>query len=113
MSEETYSKVIAKLKTMAPLNTDTASINPETEIYPDLKIYGDDLFEFLIWIDKEFGVQVFVAGGKYVPSETPFFAVTEAFKKAVRGRSHRYKSLKVGDVVQAIEAGGGLFDLST
>jgi hypothetical protein len=110
MSEETYRKVIAKIKTMAPLKTDAASINLETEIYADLRIYGDDLFEFLIWIDKEFGVQVFVAGGKYVPSETPFFGVAEAFKKTVRGGSHSYKSLKVRDIVQAIDAGGGRFD---
>jgi hypothetical protein len=110
MSEKTYRKVVTKLKAMTPFKLDAASINPETEIYADLKIYGDDLFEFLIWIDKEFGVQIFVAGRKYVPSETPFFWGAEAFKKAIRGGAHSYKSLKVRDVVQAIDAGGRRFD---
>jgi Protein of unknown function (DUF1493) len=110
MNDEIYKKVVAQLRTRTPLKTGSVSINPETEIYADLKIYGDDLFEFLIWISDEFGVQVIVAGGKYAPSEMPFFKVVEAFKRAVKGQSHRYKSLKVRDVVQAIEAGGGQFD---
>lgn len=95
---------------MTPLKTGSVSINPETEIYADLKIYGDDLFEFLIWINKEFDIQVVVAGGKYAPSEMPFFKLAEAFKKAIGGGRHRYKSLEVRDVVQAIDAGGGQFD---
>ncbi len=110
MNDETYRKVVARLQTMTPLRTTSVSIEPETEVYADLKIYGDDLFEFLVWIQKEFGVQVIVAGGKYAPSEMPFFKVVEAFKRAIGGGSHRYKSLKVRDVVQAIDAGGGQFD---
>jgi hypothetical protein len=110
MNDEAYKKVVAQLRKMTPKKAGSVSINPETEIYADLKIYGDDLFEFLIWISKEFGVQVIVAGGKYAPSEVPFFKVVEAFKRVIGGRSHRYKSLKVRDVVQSIDAGGGRFD---
>lgn len=110
MSEEVYRKVVEKLKTMSPLKIDPTSINIETEIFNDLRIYGDDLFEFIIWIQDEFGAQVIVSGGKYAPSETPFFAITEAIKKAVSGGQHMYKSLKVRDIVQAIDAGGGQFD---
>jgi hypothetical protein len=95
---------------MSSLKAPSVSIRPETEIYADLKIYGDDLFEFLIWIKKEFGVQITVSGAKYTPSEMPFFRVVGAFKNAVRGGNHRYKSLKVRDVVKAIDAGGGQFD---
>jgi len=110
MNDEIYKKVATQLRTMTSLKAGSVSISPETEIYADLKIYGDDLFEFLIWISNEFGVQVTVAGGKYAPSEMPFFKVVEAFKKAVGGENHRYKSLKVSDVVQAIDAGGGQFN---
>jgi hypothetical protein len=77
---------------MAPLKAGSVSINPETEIYSDLKIYGDDLFEFLIWIGDEFHVPVVVAGGKYAPSEMPFFMVVEAFKKFIIGGSHHPKN---------------------
>lgn len=110
MNENTYKKVIAEVKTMVPLKFDCASINAETEIYADLRIYGDDLLEFLLWIETEFRVKISIAGDKYVPSETPFFALAEAFKKFVGGGVHRYKSLKIRDIVEAIDAGGRQFD---
>lgn len=109
MGEDTYRKVIAKLKTMTPRKTDPASITAETEIYADLNIYGDDLFEFLIWIDKEFGTPIIVYGAKYAPSESAFLAITKAIR-ALCGRPRTYKSLTVRDIVQAIEADGGQFD---
>jgi hypothetical protein len=110
MNDEIYNQVAAQLRTMTSVKAGSLPISPETEIYADLKIYGDDLFEFLIWIRNQFGVQVTVAGGKYAPSEIPFFKVVEAFKKTISGETHRYKSLRIRDVVQAIEAGGGQFD---
>lgn len=110
MNEEIYEKLVAKLRTMTSLRSESAFINSDTEIYADLKIYGDDLFELLIWINDEFDVNVVVAGGKYAPSEMLFFKLFETVKKAFGGRIHRYKSLKVRDLVQAIDAGGGQFD---
>lgn len=109
MNDEIYTKVAAHLRTMTP-KARSVPINPDKEIYADLEIYGDDLFEFLVWVSSEFGVQITVAGGKYAPSEMPFFELVRAFKKAVGARNRDYKSLTVRDVVQAIEAGGGQFD---
>ena len=109
MKDETYKKVVARLQTITPLKATSVSIELETEVYADLRIYGDDLFEFLVWIQEEFGVQVIVAGGKYAPSEIPLFRVVEFFKRTIGGRSYHYKSLKVRDVVQAIDAGGKQF----
>lgn len=110
MDKYTYRKVVEKLTTMASLKTDLTTIGPETEIYQDLRIYGDDLFELLIWINDEFDVQIIIEGAKYAPGETPFFAITQAIRKALGGGRKRYKSLTVRDIVQAIDAGGGRFD---
>jgi hypothetical protein len=67
MNDETYAKVVVHLQTMTSRDLESASINSETEIYADLKIYSDDLFEFLIWVGEEFHVEIIVAGGKNMP----------------------------------------------
>lgn len=107
MNDETYKKIVMYLEEIVPVRPASSPINPETEIYKDLGLYGDDVYEFLLWIEKEFGVRIMVAFGKVVPSESPLFWVREAFKRA---GGHSYKSFKVRDIVQAIDAGGGKFD---
>ena len=110
MNDEIYKKVANQLRTMTPVKIGSVPISPDTEIYADLKIYGDDLFEFLIWIKNQFGVQVTVAGGKYAPSEGPFLKVVKALTTIINGKTHPYKSLKIRDVVNAIDTGGTQFD---
>lgn len=106
MRDETFKKVAAYFEKASPRRL-SSPISPETEIYKDLGLYGDDVYEFLMWVEKEFGVQIMVTFGKYVPTESPLFWAREAFRRAC-GLS--YESFKVGDIVRAIDGGGGKFD---
>jgi hypothetical protein len=67
-------------------------------------MYGDDLaFELVFWANREFGVEPNLRISDYGPSERPFVQVAQILRKLV-GRSERqYKSLKVSDVLTAIE----------
>ena len=76
-------------------------ITDDTEIYYDLRISGTDLYEFLVWIEKRFNVKFQIKFREYTPPEgwDPFF-----FRKW-RLRRRPYKSLRIADVLTAIEAG--------
>ena len=76
-------------------------ITDDTEIYYDLRLSGTDLYEFLVWVGKEFNVEFKINLPEYSPSEgwDPFFF------REWRLRHRPYKSLKVGDILIAIEAG--------
>ena len=80
-------------------------IGPETELYRDLGIYGDDLaFDVVLWAQREFGV---VEGslrlGDYAPGEHPFRGVLRFLAKLAGKKERTYKSLTVRDVITAIE----------
>jgi hypothetical protein len=48
------------------------SISPDSQIYYDLGIYGDDFFELVRWMHEDFGVQTMSVFGSYAPPEGPF-----------------------------------------
>src|SRR5262249_46782579 len=81
------------------------TVTLETELYCDLGMYGDDLaFELVFWANREFGVAPNLRISDYGPSEGVFVPVARVLRKLM-GRSERqYKSLKVSDVLTAIEA---------
>jgi hypothetical protein len=79
-------------------------ITLQTEVYHNLGIYGDDLFDLLLWINKEFGVTLDLNIGDYGPTEWPFLRIRKLLSKFFGGPETAYKSLKVGDVVAAVEA---------
>lgn len=82
----------------------TSPVTADTEIYYDLRLYGDDLFELIRWINQEFGFALDLNVAAYAPTEHPFPWLADAFLRMMgRGYNRRYKSLKVRDVVAAIE----------
>ena len=102
MDNETFRKVVEQLRY---LSGSAGPITSETEVYADLGLYGDDIFELVLWMHKEFGVEpthsdnVFV----YAPTEMTFFGIRESIKRLLGISPRRYKSLKVRDLVSVIE----------
>lgn len=80
------------------------AVTPDSEIYYDLDIYGDEFVELVWWIEKEFEVESRVNISDYAPSERPlpFFY---GWMQRRDAKKNRYKNLKVRDVVAVIEAG--------
>jgi hypothetical protein len=72
-------------------------------VYADLGLYGDDLNELIIWIFKEFGVQPNLDIAHFAPGESFLFRFPANWKRQ-RSRG-RYGSLKIRDIISAIEAG--------
>ena len=98
--EEIFRKVAERLALMAGVSS--AGITPDTEVYLDLGICGLDLLDLELWAQKEFGVEPDLAIGDYVPPEGCNFLIT--LVRWLIGRKKHYKSLKVRDVLDAIEA---------
>jgi len=77
-------------------------ITPETELYDDLGMYGDVLaFDLVWWANHEFGVEPNLRISDYAPGECPSFF--RLLAKLARRPKGYYRSLKVRDVVTAIE----------
>jgi hypothetical protein len=100
---EVFEKVIERLSRMAAPQYRARPIAEDTELYRDLGIYGDEIVDLIWWLNKEFGVQTNVDPFIYAPREFPFFGVLRTIRRAL-GRETRYKSLKVRDILLAIEA---------
>jgi Protein of unknown function (DUF1493) len=101
--DETYRKVEEHLARVSLARHLGIAITPETEIYRDLKMYGDDLaFDLVLWAHREFGVQGNFRLSDYAPGETPF-KMWDSLRRLIGKKERRYKSLTVRDVVAAIE----------
>jgi hypothetical protein len=100
---EVFRKVVGRLsKTTAPQYR-AIPITEDTEVYGDLRIYGDDLVELVWWLEKQFGVQTNIDPFKYAPGESAFFGVWRGIG-SVFSIKPKYESLKVRDVLAAIQA---------
>ncbi len=62
------------------------------------------MFELVLWLNKEFGVQMNIDITQYAPTETPFPKVRQLVIRFFRGSEPSFKSLKVRDMIAAIEA---------
>ena len=81
------------------------SISDDTEIYYDLSLYGDDLWEFFVWLNSEFGLEVRANIFEYAPGECPLFPIRLRRWIEKRRGQRRYRSLRVGAIVDAVMAG--------
>jgi len=99
-----FRKIAERLSMMAAPKDRAEPIKYDTELYYDLHLYGDDLFEFVRWVDGEFGVRADLDFSKYGPREFPFVSVLHALRSAIGLGEPQYQSLKVSDVITAIEA---------
>lgn len=100
---ELFQKVTAQLSKMTAPQYRGIPITRDTEIYRDLRLHGDEIVEFVWWLEREFGVQPNINPFAYAPREFPFFAVLNKLRE-VAGIQSAYKSLTVRDIIFAIEA---------
>jgi hypothetical protein len=96
-------KLIDHLKTMAPRNR-AETISDTTELYYDLGLYGDDIFEFVLWAHKELGIKPPFELRKYAPSEWASQPIYRLIAW-LAGSSRRYQSFTVRHVLAAAKAG--------
>jgi hypothetical protein len=97
----TFRKVEKHLREILP---GAMPITPDTELYRDLRMYGDDLaFDLVLWAQREFGVAGSFRLTDYAPGEQPFRGFWKLLGKLTREKERQYKSLTVRDVVTAIE----------
>jgi hypothetical protein len=99
---DVFDKVVDWLSRYAAPKYRKSPIICDTEVYRDLKLYGDDLFELSIWLYREFGVRPTLDPGIYAPGEQPF--LRRLFRIMTGLDEPQYKSLKVRDIIAAIEA---------
>jgi hypothetical protein len=97
------SKVADRLYRMAAPQNRAASITEETEVYLDLGIYGDEIVDLVWWLEKEFQVKTNIDPFRFAPREANFFGLRRAIRRML-GREAQYESLKVRDLIAAIEA---------
>lgn len=102
-------RIVEYLTGVAPLDKQNAPIGEETELYYDLGLYGDDLFEMTIWMEKEFGMEPTGYMLRRAPPESfmpPFSDILNwLYRRCLRRPKKRYGSLKVRDVINAAAAG--------
>ncbi len=80
-------------------------LTPETNLYRDLGMYGDDLaFDVVIWATREFGVEGNFHLTRYAPAEHSFPWLRRTLRRLFGKKPPQYESLTVSDVVAAIEA---------
>lgn len=97
-SSDPRERLEAKLRDISVVNNPT--ITGETEICYDLSILGWDLWDFLEWITDEFGTDFSAMKvGLYSPGEGAFMGLY-----TLTGR-RKYRSLRLADLLAAIEAG--------
>lgn len=80
------------------------AITEDTEVYRDLNIYGDEIVDLVWWLEREFGVAPNIDPFKHAPREFPFSWTWHTIRKVI-GREPAYESLRVRDIVAAVEAG--------
>jgi hypothetical protein len=107
--EEVLRKVVERLARMASPKTRSVPITLDTEVYRDLGIYGDEIVDLVVWLSEEFGIAGVTSPFVYAPREFPYaFPFLEWFCAVTRalgiGAKPHYKSLKVRDLIAAIEA---------
>jgi len=80
-------------------------ISDKSEIYCDLNIYGDDFYDLVCWMHKEFGVQTMSGFKEYAPSESPFHQLRAIGRRLFGLAGSQYRSLRVADIASIITEG--------
>jgi hypothetical protein len=102
--DDTFRKVEEHLLKISAARHLTIPITYETELYRDLRMYGDVLFfDLVLWARREFNVEPNLRVRDYGPGEWPHLWVFRLAAKLLGKKERQYKSLKVRDVVTAIE----------
>lgn len=96
-------KIIGYLKQRS-LHAKENDITEDTEIYYDLRLFGDDLFEFIIWIRNEFGANMNININEYGPGESVIPFLFRQWTEKRNRDQRRYRSLKIRDILAAVDA---------
>jgi hypothetical protein len=100
-------KIIEHLEAVRPRGRPVVPISEDTELWYDLGIYGDELFDLAIWARDALGVEPNLDIKGSAPSESPFQFLWLRLGRKFRvdhARS-RYPSFTVRDVIAAAKAG--------
>jgi hypothetical protein len=100
---EVFRKVVQRLYKMTAPQYRATPITEETEIYRNLGIFGDEIVDLVWWLEKEFGVKTNVNPFRYAPREGAFVGMLRMIRK-IMAFGAQYESLKVRDILAAIEA---------
>jgi hypothetical protein len=87
---EVFRRVQAHLSSMTAPQKRVLPITEDTEVYRDLKIYGDEIVALVWWLEKGFGVAPNINPFDYAPREFPFSWAWRAIRK-VTGSEPAYK----------------------
>jgi hypothetical protein len=102
--DDTFHRVEEHLLKVSVARHRAILITSETELYRDLRMYGDVLFfDLALWAERKFGVEPNLRVGDYGPGEWPFGHLFRLLARLVGKKEQKYKSLKVRDVITAIE----------
>jgi hypothetical protein len=109
--QEIFRRVADHLREVSAPRVRSLELSCDTEVYADLGLYGDDLNELIAWIFREFGVEPNINIAHFAPGE-PFLFRFPATWKRQKSRGE-YDSLKIRDIIAAIEAGQWLPPVGT
>jgi hypothetical protein len=85
--------------------TNKRSLTPRTELYDDLHLAGDDLYEVISDIRARFGTDFSrMHLPKFAPGETDAIFSFDLLRK-VLGQPRRFQSLTICSLVRAVQAG--------
>jgi hypothetical protein len=101
---EVLRRIVEQLSRTAAASNRVSPITCDTEVYHDLRIYGDDLFELIMWLHREFGLRPDLRLADYAPTERTFGRLWQLVRKVIGRSEPQYRSLKVRDIVAAVEA---------
>lgn len=77
---EIFRNVQEQLRCISGRSNET--ITPDTEIYRDLGLYGDDVaFDVVLWATREFGMEGVFHLNEYVPGESNFRCLRRLVRK--------------------------------
>ena len=96
-------KLIKHLRAVVAPHIRSTPIADNTELYYDLGIYGDDMFEFVVWARKEFGIEYPLELKRYAPGEM-FLLFRRRTLRLDRMR-RPYESFTVRHVLDATRVG--------
>jgi hypothetical protein len=101
----TREKIVAQLRQMTAARYRHLPITDDTEIYYDLRIFGHDLHEFVVWVGNEFGVPVGIDLAEHAPREGMPPLLFRNWRERREREKRPYKSLTVRDVLGLVERG--------
>lgn len=103
---ELYSKIVDQIDNKgwgAPRKGHLISL--DSQVYNDLGVWGDDFFELVLWMHKEFGVQAMAGFENYAPPDGTSSLGYPIIRKLLGRSEMRYRSLSIRDLTDIIAAG--------